>query len=104
MWHSYLNKTESIIKTQHFIFVLFLLASFSFSQVEKKIELKEFSFGKAWFYNDTSDVIGVGNKKDKDGVVNANYFYSIENTKVDGNLIEKVLNAVEIKFVWAFEY
>lgn len=76
------------------------MASFSFSQVDKKIELKEFSFGKAWFYNDTSNVIGVGNEKDKEGVVNANYFYSIANTKVDGNLIEKVLKAVEIKFVW----
>jgi len=62
--------------------------------------LKEFSFGKAWFYNDTSNVIGLNNDKDKDGVVNANYFYSIANTKVDGNLIEKVLEADEIKYIW----
>ena len=91
MWHSYLNKTESIIKTQHLISGIFLLSSLSFAQVDKSIELKEFSVGKAWFYNDTSDAIGI---------VNANYWYSISDITLDGNFVEKVLKASELKYIW----
>lgn len=100
MWHSYLNKTESIIKTQHLISVIFLLSSLSFAQVDKSIELKEFSFGKAWFYNDTSDAIGIGDNRDKVGIVNANYWYSISDITLDGNFVEKVLKASELKYIW----
>jgi hypothetical protein len=71
------------------ILLLISLSSLSFPQFDKSIKLKEFSFGNAWFYNDTSDVVGLGNPYDKEGIVNANSVYFIKDAKLDQNQIKK---------------
>jgi hypothetical protein len=84
------------------ILLLILISTVSFCQIDKSVELKEFSFGKAWFYNDTSDVIGLGNQKDKEGVVNANNIYFIKDTKLDQYKLQKLVTADELRSIWLF--
>jgi len=82
------------------VLLILLFTNLFYPQTTKNIDLRKFSFGNAWFTNDTSDAVGLGSQYDKMGVVNANYVYFIQDTNLNQNLINKIIEATELKTIW----
>ncbi|QQS37541.1 MAG: hypothetical protein IPM56_06195 [Ignavibacteriales bacterium] len=90
----------SILNYSNIVLILILIITQAGISQQKSPELREYSFGHAWFNNDTSEFIGLGGKFDKEGVVNANNFFLVKDTNLVVDRVSKMIKSWELEMIW----